>query len=372
MQASLARRTAVSMAYHEDFSTRLTPQSGRAGLTSQSVSGRNRQDGVVTSSASQKLRIVFAGTPPFARSFLQLLIEQNHRIVGVYTRPDRPAGRGKKLRASPVKQLALEHGLAVFQPVHFRGQRAREQLAALDADLMVVVAYGLILPQVVLDTPRQGCINVHASPLPRWRGAAPVQRAIESGDRESGVTIMQMDAGLDTGDMLNRATCPIDHRDTAASLQDKLADVGKPVLLASLDAIATGRLSPFKQDDSAANYAHKIGKIEGLVNWQLSAQILDRKIRAFYPFPVAYSQFEGRRIKIHRALVLANHSRSTPGQIDKTSDQGIDVQTGCGTLRIERLQIPGKKAMHCADILRGYPGLFAEGKSFGCTGGEPP
>lgn len=318
----------------------------------------------MTSPSSKDLRIVFAGTPDFAKYFLQLLIDTDHQIVGVYTQPDRPAGRGKKLQPSPVKKAALENNLPVFQPVNFKDPDDRNQLASLEADLMIVVAYGLILPQAVLDTPKNGCINIHASLLPRWRGAAPIQRAIEEGDAETGVTIMQMNAGLDTGDMLSVATCSIDSRETSASLHDKLMETGKPALLRTLEDIAGNNPRPVKQDDNAANYAHKIDKIEGLINWSLEAKTLDRKIRAFYPFPVGYSLFGEKRIKIHKAFVLENHSQGTPGHINQVSDQGIDVQTGSGTIRIETLQIPGKKAMASADVLRGYPELFVAGKTF--------
>lgn len=321
---------------------------------------------------SQSLRILFAGTPEFAKCFLQFLLDTDHQIAGVYTQPDRPAGRGKKLQPSPVKLLAQENDLPVFQPVHFKDQNNRNELAALEADLMVVVAYGLILPESVLSTPKYGCINIHASLLPRWRGAAPIQRAIEDGDAETGVTIMQMNAGLDTGDMLNIATCTIDSRETSASLHDKLIETGKPALLKTLKDITQHSLKPVKQNDNAANYAHKIAKIEGHINWGLDARPLDRKIRAFYPFPVAYSIFDGQRIKIHRAFILESHSQGTPGHINQISDQGIDVQTGSGTLRIEKLQIPGKKAMPSADILRGYPELFVKGKAFSSTPNTPP
>ena len=322
-------------------------------------------------STTKKLRIVFAGTPHFAQAFLQLLLDTEHPIVGVYTQPDRRAGRGRKLQASPVKQLALEHNLDVYQPVNFKQQADRDQLSELKPDLMIVVAYGLILPLSVLDTPKYGCINVHASLLPRWRGAAPIQRAIEEGDAESGVTIMQMDVGLDSGDMLCIKNCPITSRDTAASLHEKLIETGKPALLKSLQELSTGSLQPIKQDDGLANYAHKIEKIEGLINWRLDAATLDRKIRAFYPFPVTYSNYENQRIKIHSAFILENHSQGRPGQIHQVSEQGIDVQTGSGTLRIETLQIPGKKAMSAADILRGYPDLFTTGKQFKPQGEQP-
>lgn len=313
---------------------------------------------------SKQLRIVFAGTPVFAEQFLKLLIDTEHQIVGVYTQPDRPAGRGKKLKASPVKQLATENQIQVYQPLNFRDQEDRNQLSELNADLMIVVAYGIILPQSVLDTPKYGCINVHASLLPRWRGAAPIHRAIETGDELTGVTIMQMNAGLDTGDMLAKSDCSIQATETTASLHDKLIESGKPALLETLKQIANGHLSPEIQDDSAANYAHKIEKIEAMLDWSLDAQILDRKIRAFYPFPVAYSLLEGQRVKIHTASLIETERQGEPGKINQITEEGISVQTGQGTIRIEQLQLPGKKAMKCADVLRGYPDRFSIGQCF--------
>jgi len=316
------------------------------------------------SNHSKGLRIVFAGTPDFAQQFLKLLIDTEHCLVGVYTQPDRPAGRGKKLQASPVKQLAVENDIQVYQPLNFRQQEDRDQLAKLNADLMIVVAYGIILPQTVLDTPKHGCINVHASLLPRWRGAAPIHRAIEAGDEKTGVTIMQMNAGLDTGDMLVKAQCDIQPDDTTASLHDRLIDCGKPALLETLEQISLNRLNPEPQDDLAANYAHKIEKAEAMIDWDMEAKILDRKIRAFYPFPVAFSYLEKQRIKIHRASIIETQSSGEPGKITKIADDGIYVQTARGTLRIEQIQLPGKKAMSCADILRGHSDRFLVGQQF--------
>ena len=313
---------------------------------------------------SKSLRIVFAGTPDFAKHFLQLLIDTGHQVVAAYTQPDRPAGRGKKLQASPVKQLAQSHGIPVLQPKNFREQTDRDELQGLNADLMIVVAYGLILPESVLGTPRQGCINVHASVLPRWRGAAPIHRAIETGDKETGVTIMQMDAGLDTGDMLNIKTCEITGSDTTATLHDKLVEVGKPALLETLSQIAQGLMNPAVQASEQAVYAHKIEKIEGHIDWNLDAETLDRKIRAFVPFPVAYTDLNTTRIKIHKASILEKYSSGTPGTIINTNESGIDVQTGAGTIRVQSLQLPGKRALPVADILRGYPDLFASNAIF--------
>lgn len=318
----------------------------------------------MTEKTSRDLRIVFAGTPAFAAHYLEFLLATNHQIVGVYSQPDRPAGRGKKLQQSPVKQLALENDLCVFQPVNFKQADSINELAELKPDLMIVVAYGLILPQAILDLPTYGCINIHASLLPRWRGAAPIQRAIEAGDAETGITIMQMDAGLDTGDMLTTSVCNIERRDTAASLHDKLVEAGKPALTRALDNIACNQTNRQKQNDAQANYAAKIEKAEAEIDWQLAAPILDRKIRAFNPFPVCFSYLGDQRIKIHNAFVLENHSQGEPGEIMQINNQGIDVQAGKGTIRIEKLQMPGKKALACNEVLRGYPGLFTVGNQF--------
>jgi len=310
------------------------------------------------------LRIVFAGTPEFSAQHLAGLIENEQYIVGVYTQPDRPAGRGKKLQPSAVKQLAIKYQLPIYQPENFKTADNIAQLKSLRPDLMIVAAYGLILPERVLEIPEYGCINVHASLLPKWRGAAPIQRAIEAGDSLSGVTIMQMNQGLDTGDMLLKTTCNIDSRDNAADLHDKLIDIGKPALLKILEHIETGHLRPQPQDNSQATYAHKIQKSEGQLDWSMDAASLDRKIRAFNPFPICYSDLNNLRMKIHRAFVLESHSSSQPGEILAATQQGLDVQTGRGALRVEYLQMPGKKVLPVGDILRGYSDLFAPGCQF--------
>ncbi|GLS24581.1 methionyl-tRNA formyltransferase [Marinibactrum halimedae] len=325
------------------------------------------------------LRIVFAGTPDFAAHHLNAVIESDHEVVGVYTQPDRPAGRGKKLTASPVKTVALEHNLPVYQPVSLRNEAAQAELASLNADVMVVVAYGLILPQVVLDTPKHGCINVHASILPRWRGAAPIQRAIEAGDTESGVTIMQMDKGLDTGDMLLKATCTIEPTDTGGSLHDKLADIGTPALLTVLDAIASGTiasgtLSPEKQNDDLANYASKISKAEAAVDWSQPAEVIDQKIRGFFPFPICHCVLTDEKgneksMRIHAATVgqLENNASALPGEVLEANNNGITVACGTSegaasqTITLTKLQLPGKKAMEVKDVLNGYSHLFTPG-----------
>ncbi len=276
---------------------------------------------------ASRLRIIFAGTPDFAASHLQGLLDAGeHDIIAVYTQPDRPAGRGKKLKPSPVKALAEQQQLPVFQPASLRNEEAQQQLAELHADLMVVVAYGLLLPPPVLAVPRLGCINVHASLLPRWRGAAPIQRAIEAGDTDSGVTIMQMDIGLDTGDMLLKSRCAITAEDTAASLHDKLAELGVPALDNALRSLAAGEALPQKQDDALTCYADKISKAEALINWREPAELISRKIRAFNPFPIAFTLLNGERIKVWQATVLNDDGQ--PGVISAADKNGIVV--GCG------------------------------------------
>ena len=242
---------------------------------------------------SQKgLRVIFAGTPDFAAQHLQALLDSPHQVVGVYSQPDRPSGRGRKLTASPVKALALEHGIEVQQPLSLKGAEAQLLLAAYKADIMVVVAYGLLLPQTVLNTPSLGCINVHGSLLPRWRGAAPIQRSILAGDALSGITVMQMEAGLDTGAMLLKATTPINETDTSASLYDTLAVLGCRSLIAALAGLQNGSLAPQIQDDAKANYASKLTKTEGAIDWHQSAQQISLQVRGLNPWPVAYSDWK--------------------------------------------------------------------------------
>jgi methionyl-tRNA formyltransferase len=314
---------------------------------------------------NQGLRIIFAGTPEFAAEHLKALLGSRHQVIAVYSQPDRPAGRGKKLSASPVKEVALTHNIPVYQPLNFKTPEAAAELAALNADLMVVVAYGLILPKVVLNAPRLGCINVHASILPRWRGAAPIQRAIEAGDNETGVTIMQMDIGLDTGDMLVKAFCPISGDDTGGSLHDKLISIGTPALIEALDAIQAGTIKPEKQDDSLSNYAPKLSKEEAALDWQLPAQALERKVRAFNPFPVAHTKPVGtsddQRIRVWAAKASDKTANVAPGSITYISSDGLWIACAQGQLILEQLQLPGKKAMSAGEILRGHPDLFKVG-----------
>ena len=279
------------------------------------------------------MKIIFAGTPDFAAAHLQALLDcDQHQIVAVYTQPDRPAGRGKKLTRSPVKQLACDHNINVFQPPSLKDSDAQQQLADLDADIMIVVAYGLLLPQAVLDIPRLGCINVHGSLLPKWRGAAPIQRAVEAGDKETGICIMQMDAGLDTGPVISVARCAIENADTSATIYDKLSELGAPTLLTALAKIDKGVAVAEQQDDSLSTYARKIDKAEALIDWSEAAEEISRRVRAFNPFPATFSYIAGDRVKIWGAVAIdANSDQSVGTIVDATAD-GIVVQTGSGQL----------------------------------------
>ena len=311
------------------------------------------------------MKIIFAGTPDFAAAHLRALIDcGQHEIVAVYTQPDRPAGRGKKLTASAVKQLASEQGLTVLQPPSLKEADAQQQLASFAADLMIVVAYGLILPQAVLDTPRLGCINVHGSLLPKWRGAAPIQRAVEAGDDETGICIMQMDAGLDTGPVISVARCAIEATDTSGSIYQKLSALGAPTLLAALEKLASGVAVAEQQDDSQSTYASKIDKAEALIDWATPAEILARKVRAFNPFPATFSHIGGERVKIWAASANTVDSGQAAGTIIAASDQGILVQTASGQLLISEIQLAGKSKMPVSELLKSKAELFAAGQSF--------
>jgi methionyl-tRNA formyltransferase len=302
----------------------------------------------------ESLKIIFAGTPDFAAEALKALLISEHKLVAVYTQPDRPAGRGRKLGFGPVKQLALDRGIEVRQPRSLKDEAEQAALAALHADLMVVVAYGLLLPQAVLDTPRLGCINIHASLLPRWRGAAPIQRAILAGDEESGITIMQMEAGLDTGPMLHALKCPIHGNDTGGSLHDRLAALGARALLEVLPGLAAGSLVTEPQDEPRANYASKLDKQESRIDWSQSARQIDRQVRAFNPWPVAQTDYQGKMMRIWESMVLQGEHAAKPGTILAAGKEGIEVATGEGILRITRLQMPGKRAMAATDFLNAH------------------
>ena len=308
-----------------------------------------------------KLKLIFAGTPDFAARHLAALLSSDHEVVAVYTQPDKPAGRGQKLTASPVKELALAHDLPVYQPASLRNEAAQAELAALGADLMVVVAYGLILPKAVLDTPRLGCLNVHGSLLPRWRGAAPIQRAIWAGDAETGVTIMQMDVGLDTGAMIRKVSCPIAFDETSASLYDKLAELGPQALVDTLGAMAAGDTAAEVQDDALANYAQKLSKEEARIDWSMEAVAIERCIRAFNPWPISWFEAAEQTIKVWQAEVIDSDHGQSAGTLLKADKQGIDVATGKGVLRLLTLQPPGKKAMSVPDLLNSRRDWFEPG-----------
>ena len=312
---------------------------------------------------TEPLRIVFAGTPEFAAEHLKALLASPYDIVAVYTQPDRPAGRGQKLMPSPVKQLALEHNIPVMQPPTLRNAEAQAEMAALKPDLLVVVAYGLILPQAVLDIPRLGCINSHASLLPRWRGAAPIQRAVEAGDKESGVTVMRMEAGLDTGPMLLKATTPITAEDTGGSLHDRLAELGPPAVIQAIAGLATGTLEDEVQDDSLATYAHKLNKDEARIDWSRPAVELERLVRAFNPWPICHSSLNGEALKV-LAATLAD-GKGAPGEIIGASKDGLLVACGEQALCLTRLQLPGGKALSFSDLFNSRREKFATGTILG-------
>jgi methionyl-tRNA formyltransferase len=314
------------------------------------------------------MKIIFAGTPEFARGALERLLAAGFDIPLVLSQPDRPAGRGMKPQASPVKQCALAHGLAVAQPRSLRldgkfpdeAAAARAAIRAANADAMVVAAYGLILPQWVLDAPRLGCFNIHASLLPRWRGAAPIHRAIEAGDQHTGVTIMQMDAGLDTGDMLLVERLPIAADDSTGSLHDRLAELGGRLMVEALEMAACGGLRPVPQPVDGVTYAHKIEKAEAAIDWILPAAVIARRVRVFNPFPGASTALAGEAIKVWAAHVEtdtdtgADAGAAVPGQVLAIGPQGIQVMTGDGVLVLDELQRAGGKRLPAADFLRGF------------------
>lgn len=298
------------------------------------------------------MRLVFAGTPDFAAVALRALIAAGHDIPLVLTQPDRPAGRGMKLRMSPVKELAMAHGLTVAQPDNLKTGDARQPILDSQADVMVVAAYGLLLPQAVLDMPRLGCVNIHASLLPRWRGAAPIHRAIEAGDTETGITLMQMDKGLDTGAMLRRTALPILDTDTTGSLHDRLAELGAREIVALLPDLEAGRVAATPQDATGATYAAKIGKEDTRLDWRLTARELDRRIRAFNPFPGAWCLLDEAPLKIWRARPVAGHG--VPGQILDLDRQGIRLACGEGALEIVEVQKAGGKRLPVEAFLSGH------------------
>ncbi len=300
------------------------------------------------------LRLVFAGTPEFAATHLQALINSPHEIQAVYTQPDRPAGRGRQLKPSAVKSLAIANNLQVFQPVTLKDESVQAQLKNINADLLIVVAYGLLLPKAVLEIPRLGCINVHASLLPAWRGAAPVQRAIEAGDQESGVTVMQMDEGLDTGNILLQKICAINPFENSGELLVGLASLGSEALIETLDLLEKNKLTAILQDNAKASYAHKITKAEAELDWNLSSEVLANKVRAFNPWPVATMSFQNQVCRVWRAVALTETTQQAVGTMVAATKEGIDIQCGQGMLRILELQLPGKKIQAAADFVNAY------------------
>lgn len=308
------------------------------------------------------LRVVFAGTPDFAALSLKALVNSQHQVIQVITQPDRPQGRGKKVVFSDTKELALANGIPVWQPQSLRNENVIAQLTALKPDVLVVVAYGLIIPPEVLAIPTYGCLNVHGSLLPRWRGAAPIHRAIQAGDKETGATIMLMDEGLDTGPMLYKVTTPIADDDTGGTLYQRVAEQGAKALVHVLDDLVRFIANQEVQDDAGATYAHKLTKAEGALDWEQPAELLARQVRAFNPWPVAWAQLKDNIIRVWAAEALAN--KGAPGEILTANEQGIEVACGEGSLLITSLQMPGKKRLTAQEVLNGHGALFAVGKQF--------
>lgn len=300
------------------------------------------------------MRIVFAGTPEFAVPTLQTLIDAGHDVCGVYTQPDRPAGRGRKLTASPVKQLALTQNIPVYQPENFKNPESIAELTALQADLMVVIAYGLILPQAVIDAPKLACINVHGSLLPRWRGAAPIHRALMAGDDKTGVTIMKVVKKLDAGDMLYKVECPISVADTSSSLHDTLAKMGAAALVEVVSQYQQGTVQAEPQDEALVTYAHKLGKQEAVLDWQLSAVELDRKIRGLNAWPVAQTSLKGEILRVWNCCLIDSVGSLPPGTIS-CANHALDVATGNGMLRLMEVQLPGGKRIAGKDFINAHP-----------------
>ncbi|WP_440682394.1 methionyl-tRNA formyltransferase [Cysteiniphilum halobium] len=310
----------------------------------------------------KSLRIVFAGTPDISATVLNALIQEKYNIVGVFTQPDRAKGRGKKLEYSPVKACALTHNIPVFQPLSFKKEpEVIKQLADLSADVMVVIAYGLLLPKMVLETPKQGCINIHVSLLPKWRGAAPIQRAIEAGDNKTGITIMQMDVGLDTGDILHVLETPILDNDTSLSLYNRLAELSVPAVCTVLKEIAEHKLNPQVQPEGAT-YAHKLTKEEGLIHFNNPCKVIDCKVRAFNPWPSAYMMIDGEAVKFTDVEIVEQMTNFAMGTIISVDKKGLKIQAQDGVVNIGSLQFPGKKMLSLASILNGKDLSYLVGK----------
>lgn len=308
--------------------------------------------------------IIFAGTPAFAAIALAALLHSSHQVVAVYTQPDRPAGRGLHLTPSPVKTLALQHHLPIYQPTSLISAHEQALLAGFNADAMVVAAYGMLIPTAVLAIPRYGCINIHPSLLPRWRGAAPIQRTLCAGDKITGVTIMQMDATLDTGPILLQRQCNIEPDETTQTLHNKLATIGAQALIETLDLLDQKKITPISQNHDLATYAKKISKSEALLDWSRPAIELEQTIRAFNPWPVAYTTWHGKNLRIWRAKALAEHCQKSPRTVLRASANGIDIATGVGTLRLLEIQLPGSKILPIANFYHANKTVLIAGHLF--------
>ena len=300
------------------------------------------------------MKIIFAGTPEFAVPALQMLIDSAHEVCAVYTQPDRPAGRGRKLKTGPVKELALQANIPVYQPLTLKSEEDLLQLRDFDADLLVVIAYGLILTPKVLDIPKLGCINVHASLLPRWRGAAPIQRSLMAGDKKTGITIMQLVLQLDAGDMLRKEECTIGDQETASQLHDRLAVLGAEALTKVLPEIESGTVNPEKQDETLVTYAKKLEKGEAVLDWSQSAEVLARKVRGLNAWPVAQTLYQGKALRVWQAEVLASFVEDEPGTVLQNDRKQMDVATGEGVLRLLEVQLPGGKRMDIHSFLNAH------------------
>lgn len=314
--------------------------------------------------ASSSLNIIYAGTPEFAACVLKTLLTSRHKIVAVYTQPDKPYGRGLKLASSAVKLLALEKQLPLFQPKSLKDSYEVETLKNFNADVMVVAAYGLLLPADVLRVPRLGCINIHPSLLPRWRGAAPIQRTIYEGDSISGVTIMQMDQGLDTGPILLKREYVLDPQETSVTLTHKLAELGGSTLIDALNLLAQNKLVPIPQNEKEASYAQKLSKEEALIDWRKSAIELEREIRAFNPWPIAYTTWQQHHLRIWSAKAIEDSHSMEPRTIVRATAEGIDIATGKGILRLLQLQLPGGKVITASDFYNARRDVLTVGKHF--------